>query len=149
MQWRGVCAEKIVYTGFSGRLQRCETGGSLQFWFCTQSSNAHERTRDSSAAAYLLTFWHAVFLRKLHTYAVNVSTGSEEDPGRTRSAGYQVVCIACTFIPKWASADGLICLPEKVVILSQSCWFESKWTERRWRIWGRGSCTWWWTCCAF
>ena len=55
-------------------------------------------------------------LTKLHTFAVNVSSGREEDPGRTRSAGYQLVCIACALFkkPRRASElpDGLV---QKVV----------------------------------
>lgn len=59
------------------------------------------------------TFGHAVFLRKLHTYAVNVSTGSEEDPGRTRSAGYQVVCIAWTLLKSEEAPMDLFTLLKK------------------------------------
>lgn len=46
-----VCVEQRVSTGFSGRLQRSEIGGSLQFCFCIQGSDEHERTLVSNAAA--------------------------------------------------------------------------------------------------
>lgn len=70
-QWRGVCSAERL---FSGRLQRCETSGAA---FAPKPLRINGRkTQMLPRICRQTSFLVAAFLRMLHTYIVNVNTGS-------------------------------------------------------------------------
>lgn len=111
--WRGVCSAEGL---FSGRLLHFGTSSAS---FLPKPLRVDGRkTRALPRICRQTSLKVAAFLRRSHAYIVNVNTGSSEDPGRTRSTGYQVIRRACT-------SDGPIRRVKQVVRLSSSYWLKS------------------------